>query len=157
MGDSDGNVLRTEIHSTCLEPPCIRLEWSWERCPNGPWGNPKVCHGLGEFLHLASALLSIDVHAFFFLLLIVDAVNFLVQAYTVALRFADSSSNLSASTAERDCLTARVQELEKELEKTQSELKKVRTELATSSRRKLKAVAKAKELKDQVASLKSEL
>ena len=40
----------------------------------------------------------------FFLLLIIVVVIFLVQAYTVAQRFADSAHNLSKSNAERDRL-----------------------------------------------------
>ena len=79
----------------------------------------------------------------FFLLLIISVVNFLVQAHIVAQRFADSANNLSASSAERDRLTAWVEELEKELEDTQTELKRAWTKLFVSSKRKLKAVAKA--------------
>ena len=82
-------------------------------------------------MHLVSALLYIDVHTFF-LLLIISVVNFLVQAHIVAQQFADSANNLFASSVERDCLTARVEELEKELEDTQIELKRVRSKLSVS-------------------------
>ena len=133
------------------------MERSWEHCPDGPWGNPKAHHDLGEFLHLASALLCIDVHAFFLLLLIFDVVNFLVQAYTVALRFADSSSNLSASTAERDCLTARVQELERELNETKAKLSKVQTKFSDLILKRKEVKAKTKGLKDKVKRLRHEL
>ncbi|XP_062086145.1 uncharacterized protein LOC133792253 [Humulus lupulus] len=73
--------------------------------------------------------------------------HFGTLAYTVALWLADSSSNLSASTTERDCLMARIQELEKELENTQADLQMVRTKLADSSRRKLKACSSPHSLK----------
>ena len=67
---------------------------------------------------------------FLFLSLIVVVVNFLVQAYTVALRFADSAGNLSALCTERDGLAARAQELERELNETKAKLSKVRTKFS---------------------------
>ncbi|XP_062096702.1 uncharacterized protein LOC133802418 [Humulus lupulus] len=74
-------------------------------------------------------------------------------AHIVAQRFANSANNLSASSAERDRLTTRVGELED----TQTELKRVRSKLSVSTKRKLKAVAKATTLQDKVNSLESEL
>ena len=61
---------------------------------------------------------------FSFLLLIADAIDFLVQIYIVSLRHADTSGVLSASTAERDCLMSWVQELENELSETKVQLSK---------------------------------
>ena len=82
----------------------------------------------------------------FFLLLITVVVIFLVQAYTVALRFADSADNLSAPCTERDRLVARAQELERELNETKDKLSRVQTKLSNSLLKRKKVVAKATEL-----------
>ena len=96
-------------------------------------------------------------HIYIYFLSLIVVVNFLVQAYTVALRFADSAGHLSVSCTERDRLAERVQELEKELNETKAKLSKVRTKFSNLLLKRKEVRAKTKGLQDKVTSLEREL
>ncbi|XP_062100277.1 uncharacterized protein LOC133806169 [Humulus lupulus] len=68
------------------------------------------------------------------------------KTYTLAMRFVDSSNNLSVSAAERNCLTARVQELEEELNGTNAKLSEVQTQFSNLSLKRKEIRAKTKRL-----------
>ncbi|XP_062095077.1 uncharacterized protein LOC133800972 [Humulus lupulus] len=78
-------------------------------------------------------------------------------AYTLAMWFADSSNNLSVSAAKRNCLTARVQELEKELNETNAKFSEVQTKFSNLSSKRKEVKAKTKRLEDKVTCLEREL
>ena len=82
---------------------------------------------------------------------------FFVQTYTLAMRFVDSSNNLSASAAKRNCLTARVWELEGELNETNAKLSEVQTKLSNLSSKRKEIRAKTKRLEGKVTRLEREL
>ena len=73
------------------------------------------------------------------------------------MRFVDSSNNLFASAAERNCLTARVQELEEELNGTNAKLSEVQTKFSNLSLKRKEIRAKTKRLEGKVTRLEREL
>ncbi|XP_062086061.1 microtubule-associated protein 70-5-like [Humulus lupulus] len=77
--------------------------------------------------------------------------------YTLAMRFVDSSNNLSLSAAERNCLTAQVRELEGELNETNAKLSEVQTKLSNLSSKRKEIRAKTKRLEGKVTRLEREL
>ncbi|XP_062086199.1 uncharacterized protein LOC133792311 [Humulus lupulus] len=77
--------------------------------------------------------------------------------YTLAMRFVDSSNNLSLSAAERNCLTARVLELEGELNETNAKLSEVQAKLSNLSSKRKEIRAKTKRLEGKVTCLEREL